>query len=545
MFSEKLSMALVKKASEPSLEVLEKIDVEVWIEKQGIVNEDEKRLDFRNFYFLLDIYRTRAKKKVVKKSGQAGVSTYAILYGNHAARYQGANVIHTLPADGDVTKFVPSKVDQIIRYNPSLQRGVAKGDAESMGKKQYGKGFVFYLGTISKRAGIAISSDVNIYDEYDFSDMAKVDRYKSRQEAPDSLKEEIWISTPTTPAFGISRKYDESDQRNLRWNCEHCGHRQHFMWPESVDFEGNRYRCQKCDGTIDNTTFPDRIDELDIRWEARFPENPIAGWWINQMMVPYKTAATLIEEYRKADHEGTLEVFFNYNLGMAYMSTDSAMDEGLVYKNLTDKQFIETDSCAGVDVQGNELYVIIGSEEAIYGIARVPDEIDQATGKISKTKWQRLGELLDVYGIRYMVIDAGFKPNDVIDFAREHPHKVYTAWYKDNPKESKIFRFYEKKFTEKKKATFEDEVKVLIDREKAIDLSIKHLADGTRKFPYDQNDENLQELIKHMKTMYARTVGTKMGEDRREWASTGKNDYVMALVYFEAALFKKRMYENS
>jgi len=511
-----------------------------WIDKENVVNEDEKPMDFHTFYFLVDLYTCRTKKKAVKKSGQSGVSTYGILMGNHRARYQGINVIHTLPADADVVKFVPSKVDQIIRYNRTLSKGLNKGDVESMSKKQYGKGFVFYQGTISKRAGIMISSDVNIYDEYDFSDMNKVDKYKSRQEGPDSLKEEIWISTPTTPAFGISRKYEESDQRNLRWNCPHCGYRQHFEWPENVDFEGKRYRCKNCDGTIDNTKFPDLQEKLDIRWEARYPElsDELAGWWINQMMVPYKTAKQLIEEYEKAEREGTLEYFYNYNLGMAYMSTDSEMNEGLVYKNLTTKEYIETDSVAGVDVQGNELYVIIGNEEAIYGIAQVPD-------LPNKSKWERLAELLEVYGIRYMVIDAGFKQNDVVDFAKQFPHRVYTAWYQPSPKGQPMFRFYKKKFTDKKEVTFEEEIKVLIDREKAIDLAIEKLAKGKRKFPYVKTDENLQNFIKHMKTMYARIVGTKMGEERREWASTGKHDYVMALVYYEAALHKKQLYENS
>ena len=88
-----------------------------WIDREKIVNEDEKPMDFHTFYFLVDLYTCRTKKKAVKKSGQSGVSTYGILMGNHRARYQGINVIHTLPADADVVKFVPSKVDQIIRYN--------------------------------------------------------------------------------------------------------------------------------------------------------------------------------------------------------------------------------------------------------------------------------------------------------------------------------------------------------------------------------------------------------------------------------------------
>ncbi len=508
-----------------------------WILRDKVVNEKGDRIDMVSHFFLMRFLDDQSKEIAVRKAAQVGISTAAILREAHDARFVGINQIHTLPTGEDVRKFVPSKVNEIIRRNKSLATKISKKDTDSVGQKQFGKAFLFYGGTKSEREAIMISSDRNIYDEFDFSDMPNVKKYESRLEAPNSLKQQWWISTPTIPNFGIDEKFNQSDQKYLRFNCPHCKHRQHFLWPESVDFKNGNYICLKCGGPIDNTLFPEHLFDWQIEWEAKYPGESISGYWIPQMIVPWKSAAKLIKEHNEAEKEGQLEYFYNFRLGMPYMSTDTKMDASLILSNLTDREFIETDSVAGVDVQLNELYVWIGSTESIYAMAKIVDTPE-------KNKWDRFAELMEVYNIRYCVIDAGFKPNDVLAFAKRFPHRVYMTWYKEDAKGAKIFRFYEKRFTEKDNSTFDEKIKVLIDREKAIDLLISKLSHGAYKFPYVKTDPILLDVISHFETMYARIVGTKMGEEKREWASTGKHDYVMAAVYFLAAIHRKHLFEK-
>ena len=517
------------------------------------MNENKVRIDLNRFYFLFDIYNDRSKKIAVKKSAQSGISTWAILRGLHAGRYQGINQIHTLPTVGDANTFVQSKVNQIIQHNACLSTKMSKEDSDSVGQKQMGKGFLFYKGTIGKTSGIMITSDSNVYDEYDFSNMDNLGNYESRLEGMDSLKMEAWISTPTVSMYGIDAKFEESDQKYMRFNCPECGFRQHMDWDKSVDHEGERYRCWECDATIDNRLFPlwfalsekgDEYEHIDMRWEARFPGEEISGYWINQMMLPNKSAKQLIKEYRKLKKEGEMDFFYNFKLGLPFDNVDSKISGGLFYKNLVDKEVVENNSIMGVDVQGSELYAIIGNKEAIYGITKCVDEVD-GIGKVIKSKWDRLAELMEAYDVRTCVIDATFKPNDVLAFAQRFPHKVFMNWYQPSGKGGKIFRFSDEgKFTDKRKEDFAEEIKVLTDRERAIDKLITHLDNGQYRFTYSKEDPNFKELIKHSETMYARVLQNKDGTSRREWANTGKNDYFHALVYFEVGMHKAKHFAN-
>ncbi len=534
-----------------SSEQLKRYSLTAWIDQENIVNEDQRPIDLARFYFLLDIYEDKSKKIAVKKSAQSGISTWAILRGLHQGRYQGINQIHTLPTVGDASTFVQSKVNQIIKHNACLSTKMSKEDTDSVGQKQMGKGFIFYKGTIGKTSGIMITSDSNVYDEFDFSNHDNLGNYQSRLEGADSLKMEAWISTPTLPNFGIDAKYEESDQKHMRFNCPHCGYRQHMDWEQSVDHEGKRYRCWTCDGTINNKMFPlwyalsakgEQYDHIDMRWEAKYEDREISGYWINQMMVPWKSAKQLIDEYEHYRKEGELDYFYNFKLGQPYMDTDKKVTGGLFYKNIITKDVLETHSIMGVDVQGSELYAIIGNKEAIYGITKCVDEVD-SIGKLVKSKWDRLGELMEAYDVEICVIDATFKPNDVLEFARKYPGKVFMNWYQPSPKGGKIFRFNdEQKFTDKKTVPFAEKIKVLTDRERAIDKLITHLDDGAHKFTYNKEDENFKEMVRHSETMFARVIENKDGTVRREWANTGKNDYFHALVYFEVGMHKAKVF---
>lgn len=537
-----------------TIEDLKRRSLVYWIDSEKIVNEDKKRIDLSRFYFLFDIYNDRSKKIAVKKSAQSGISTWAILRGLHMGRYQGINQIHTLPTVGDANTFVQSKVNEIIKHNACLSTKMSKEDSDSVGQKQMGKGFLFYKGTIGKTSGIMITSDSNVYDEFDFSNHENLGNFESRLEGADSLGMEAWISTPTLQSYGIDSKFEESDQKFMRFNCPHCGLRQHMDWDQSVDMHNKRYQCWECAGTIDNRLFPlwyalsgkgEKYEKIDMRWEARYEDRDISGYQINQMIVPWKSAEELIDEYDHYRKEGMMAYFYNFKLGLAYQNTDTKVTGGLFYKNLSENEVIETDSIMGIDVQGTELYVIIGNKEgAIYGITRCIDEVD-SIGKLVKSKWDRAGELLEAYGCRICIIDATFKPNDVLAFAKKYPNRVYMNWYQPSSKGGKVFRFGDEvKFTEKPKDEFAEKIKVLTDRERAIDMLITHLDDGKYKFIYHKEDENFKTLIKHSETMYARVIENKDGTVRREWANTGKNDYFHALVYFEVGMHKAKTFAN-
>ncbi len=517
----------------------------VWIEQEKIKNE--KGIPIRvdrdsNHFFLEDIYEDGSKQIAIKKPSQVGVSVTAILTEIHAAKYWGINQIHTLPTAHDVQVFVPDKVSQMIRMNPSIREGVPQKEVDAVSQKQFGKSFLYFKGTVSKRETFMLSSDRNTYDEVDRSNVQEIANYSSRLEGASSLGLERWISTPTMPGFGIDRVWNISDQKHWRFKCRKCKTEQHMEWPQNIDMEKARYICSHCGEPL-----KDEVRKGE--WRAKYPHREISGYWITQMIAPWITPENIIKTYKECEegvNELTLEYFYNHKIGMPYISTESQIPASLFYRGISNAEHTEVNSIMGVDVQLRELYVVIGDETGVYGLFVLKDDerYIETEGREGSSKWDRLQEIVNAYDVRYGVIDGGFMPTDVVKFARKNQGKIYVNWYQEDPKKMLIVRFGEDvPFTEKRKDVDED-IKVLSDRNRIIDKLLESLKKGKIKFYFNQNDQRLQELIEHSSRVYARVAPDRFGIDKREWVSTGKDDFLHALVYYTIALIKKEKTEK-
>ena len=189
---------------------------------------------------------------------------------------------------------------------------------------------------------------------------------------------------------------------------------------------------------------------------------------------------------------------------MPYVSSHNDIGKDLILRNcLGDKPHIELNSCMGVDVQLNELWVAIGTEAGVFALAQLPETEE-------KSKWERLGELMEVYDVRYCVIDGGFTPNEVIAFANKYPGRVWINWYKDDPKKAKIVRFSDDEFHAKERKTFVEEITVLTERDRMIDYILDDLKKGVVRFFYYPESDGIKKLIAHTGTTYARIVKARI-----------------------------------
>lgn len=525
-----------------------------WIRNKKIKNEKGEIINLEAdspHFFLKDIYLDDAEEIAIQKPSQIGVSTWAIMTEIHDARYWGINQIHTLPAGKDVQQFVPSKVNEIINNNPDIKDGMSKKDVDAVVQKQFGKGFLYYKGTKGESDTLMLSSDRNWYDELDASDQSKIGAYESRLEGASSMRQKRYISTPTMPGFGINLKFQESDQKHWRFNCGHCGHEQHMEWPANIDLQKGVYICSKCGKELNEKWIRPKnkaTPEGTGRWVPRFPGRKVSGYQLTQMIAPWISPKDILTTYRDAEHgrnEMTLEYFHNHKLGQPYVTASSQIPKSLILQNCVVRDHTELNSLMGVDVQLHELYIILGSEEGVYGIvvARDTPEFIETNGKQGKSKWDRWAELMEIYDVRYCVIDGGFTPNEVVANAMKFPGRVWVNWYKDDPKKAKIIRFGDENFTDKQKDDEED-IKVLTERDRALDLLLQGLKMGQYRFFYSTEDEAIKKLIKHVETTYARTVTDRKGNVTREWVSTGKDDFLHAMVYYMIALTRKRKTES-
>lgn len=515
----------------PALQAAIRASTLVWIHQKGIRNEKGKLVDVgpnSNHFFLRDLYLDQSQEIATQKPSQIGVSTWAILTELHDARYWGINQIHTLPTAADVGKFVPSKTNEIIKQNPDIRMGLSGKEVDAVAQKQFGKAFLYYKGTHSEREALMLSSDRNWYDEIDKSDMTQIGNYESRLEGADSLRQKRYISTPTMPGYGVNSIFEKSDQKYWRFKCGSCGKEQHMTWPDNVDMKKERYVCKFCGSELT------REMVRKGGWKAKYPHREISGYQLTQMIAPWIKPSDMIKAYRDAElgrNDMTLEYFYNHKLGLPYMEASSQIPKSLILQNLSNSEHTEMASCMGVDVQLNELYAMLGNEQGVYGILRLRDEP-------GKSKWERWAEVMDIYDVRYCVIDAGFKPNEVAENAKRFEGRVWMNWYKEDPKRAKIVRWNDDDFTGKQKS-FEEEYQVLTDRNRAIDQMLQNLKNGHFRFFYKPTDTAVDMLIKHLETTYAQHVTDRVGTVKREWVSTGKDDLLHALVYFQIALERK------
>ena len=115
-------------------------------------------------------------------------------------------------------------------------------------------------------------------------------------------------------------------------------------------------------------------------------------------------------------------------------------------------------------------------------------------------------------------------------------------FYKDDPKMLEVIRWNDEE--EKDEKPFEEEIKVLVSRNRSIDDTISALHRGEIKFAMKPDDPSFKMLIAHAQTMYARTVTNQHGQEKREWESTTGVDHAWhALLYWHVALKKGFKYE--
>jgi len=444
-------------------------------------------------------------------------------------KYWGINQIHTLPSEKDVWKFVPTKVDRILRANK------IKLDKDSTEIKGIDKGVVYYQGTFTEKAPIIISSDRNIYDEVDRSKMRVIGDYTSRM-AASKMGEEIYISTPTIPDFGIDKLFQQSDQKYWRFNCPHCNYRQYMEWEENVDLEKGIYICRKCKKEIT----PRQISDLGS-WEARFPNEPVSGYWINQMMC--WGAKRIIKEYNES-MEGMKgkdeQYFYNFVLGLPYLSAEQKIEASLFLRNIIKKEISGAGrNIMGIDIgkgSGKGCHVIVGNELGIFWINVLKDRV-MADGKI-QTTWDQIGELIEFYDVWTAVVDATYETEKCQMLAKKYRYKVYLNFYTDDPKMLEVSRFGDEK--KKLPEKFEDEITVLTSKNRIMDDTVSALRRGEIRFAMPESSSTFKLLIKHAQTMYARNVEDRYGQIKREWVSLGADDLWHALVYWTIAL-KKRL----
>lgn len=420
----------------------------------------------------------------------------AILKTLFAAKYKGWNIIYTLPTAGDVNTFVTSKVNKIIDNNEFLK--ILVKDKDTIFQKQVGKSVMYFRGTASGKSagdksdsslGIMLSADLLVHDESDRSDQAIIEQYESRLDFSE-YKGKWYFSNPTVPNVGAHKVFLTSDQKHFFHKCSRCNERFYLEWVDKCVNRDGHYMCPKCGRELREE------DRRCGEWVRRYRGRDISGYWISQMIAPWKSCKELIakEENSSAGH------FMNFCLGLPYVGSSVVVNRDIIVKNIVLTKNDKKGIVIGVD-NGIKKHYVIGNKTGIFKTGVTED-------------WDEIEKLLKVYPDAIMVIDANPYPNMPKKLMKKYQGKVFISYYNRDKDDPRIIRWGKK----------ERGGAVYSDRNKLFDQVIDAFYNGEIRF--NISHIGLEDYIRHWETLYQTKQEDSLGIERIIWESSTGEDHL-------------------
>lgn len=479
----------------PQLKELANANIHIFNEVYQIKNEVGNVLDFKDHPFLWDIYSDMAPYQAVRKAAQVGFSTTAIIKSMWIAHSKKMDMIYTLPTYSDVHDFVSSKVNRIIDQNPIFKEWVK--DKDTIDQKRVGDSVIYYRGTWNERQALMITSDLNVHDEADRSNLPVLDQYYSRLQH--SKYKWQWIfSNPSGPGIGVDKLWNVSDQKHWFVKCDKCNKEQFLTMANVFENEGHHYfGCTMC---------KTELNRRKGRWIKRWNDiKDISGYWISLLMCPWITA----DEVVKLQRTKSAEYFDNFVLGIPHLGTGNTVTKDLILRNLTEEMNSQEGRIViGVD-PGVEIRYVIGNRSGLFynGSCKDYTELDNLMKRWSKA---------------IMVIDQG---GDIIgsrQLREKWKNRVFLAIYRADRKTDELFKWDDSAGT------------VTIDRNNSIQLLIDELAD--KRIPLQGTEADWYDYWVHWSHIYRVVEDDAFGRPRYKWQRTDRDDFVHATVYWRAGI---------
>lgn len=378
----------------------------------------------------------------------------------YLVNYQGFTAIFTQPSQKQVQQFSKARVNPIIRgCRDAVQLGATGKALDAAELKQVGSSFLYLKGTKGTSEAISVPSDMNVYDERDFSVQLVINQYKSRLEHS-KWGYERHISTPTIPRYGVSEYFERSDKKHRLARCVACGEWQKLRWPDSIWFrEGPgatwrpardeealaEFKQRRLDGRTDEAEYLcskcgrplDRSGE-NMEWVAERPGYDkigagISGYSMSRMDVAVKTAWDVVDasDQRLGGYK-RLQDFHNFCLGEPYLDkTENVSDEQFeaILDSSVGLQASAVGTFVGVDV-GKTCNMVV--QQPVRAGRRSKDALLYLEKFESSRLVDRIGEAIREFRPYALVVDAQPYEDTVNRAIERYPGIVWKARYGGN-----------------------------------------------------------------------------------------------------------------
>lgn len=484
----------------------------LWVLKHAIKNEIGQPIDFTKRKFLWDIYNDLSPFQVVLKPPQVGMTVCMTLKSLYVAKKKNRQIIYTLPTQGDVQDMVGGSFNRIIAQNPILMEWVK--DHDTIEQKTVGSSMIFYRGTFTQKQAMMIPSGLNIHDEVDASDPAVITAYENRLQAQEDGGWRWYFSHPSLSGHGVDIYWEQSDKKEWFIKCNACEHEQVLSWPESIDVSKQTYVCKGCACELEDST------RINGKWMAT-AKGDFSGYHVSQLMLYNKSAKDIIKSFN--DPLKDKQYFYNYVLGLPYISSDDRIEPSVVLRNCVDVvNSQEGRTIIGADTSHGINYVLMNKEGVFFY-----DRAETITA--SKDPYDVIRGHLEHFKRSIAVFDQGGDLIGVRKLQAQYPGRVFLCFYQKDRKSDQIVRWGEN----------EEYGTVRVDRNRHLTLMVEQLRD-TGRIRLNGTKDEWADFAAQFDHIYREKLVVKetREKDNKElygaeyvWKRNGHDDYVHALGY--------------
>lgn len=473
-----------------------------------------------------------SRQIVVRKATQVGVSAMTVRWALYEADRNGRTILYVFPTLGDVHDFSDARVTPMFEGSDYLADRAR--DPFNKGLKKVGIGFVYFRGSENKRGLDSVDADGLALDEYDTLQQKNIPDAERRLSGVLSAGLIRRIGVPSLPQFGISERYDESDQQKWLVRCEAgCGHlgvnvetQEALITPigkgwQEIDFWANvdqkerRIVCAGC---------AEPLNVSKGRWMAQNPEARIPGFHVSRLIVPgidveLSDGTKRIDEIIRAGRRTApyeVEVFYNKDLGRPYVSKEARLSPEEIAA--AQREFLmvpgyvgPNDVTMGVDVASTRALNVRISEHITFDEKRClwVGEVDN---------FDELELLMDRYSVKMAAIDHLPEGRLARAFQQRFPGRVYLVNYATEGQHDVL-------------KVDQEQSRCSLRRTEGMDATVERVRRQKNLLPLDLPDGYVQ----HMTANVRRVEEDELGKKKVRWFNTRPDDYFQAEVYDEAA----------
>jgi hypothetical protein len=413
-----------------------------WTIKHRPLIKPNLAFDLEHHQFLRGIYECEAKKIVLMKGGQLGLSEYAVNRALWSCDVRKADVFYVMPTDGDVSDFSQKRFGPALKSSPylaSLVVNAGEGGADRVTMKRVRDNFITFRGGKIDTEGNAsqlrsIDADIGVRDEVDVMN-PRVKDLVSKRLGHSLIAEELSLSTPTFNSIGIHAEWMQSDQRVWCLKCPHCGTWQEIDinnvvidWnhdQQPIAWYGqkiNQYLCccKKCHKILDRKS--------PGRWVAKYPSrsNDLVGFHPTKLCYPRSPLKEMVQALQSFD-ESKIRECWNQDLGLPYSPRGGRLTD-------EDLNACKMGYLPGPAGGGNLMGVDVG--KVLHVIIRAPLNEQGKRPLLCATEAQPsdIPLLMSVYKVKRAVFDIGPETNMVRGIQAQYGRgRVWLCRYHTSP----------------------------------------------------------------------------------------------------------------